>query len=94
MVDTAVVAAPMPVGEWVVQLHDQGRHWGTVQLAQWFAWDHLRDPRAKQVSASCAALAQAAVHDLADGPELTAGLRKLLEAKDCFVRQAITSVGT
>jgi hypothetical protein len=26
---------------------------------------------------------------LGDGPELTAGLRKLLEAKDCFVRQAL-----
>lgn len=26
---------------------------------------------------------------LADGPELTAGLRKLLEAKDCFVRQSL-----
>jgi hypothetical protein len=25
---------------------------------------------------------------LDDGPELTIGLRKLLEAKDCFVRQA------
>ena len=24
-----------------------------------------------------------------DGPELTAGLRKLLEAKDCFVRAAL-----
>lgn len=24
-----------------------------------------------------------------DGPELTVGLRKLLEAKDCFVRQAL-----
>ena len=38
-----------------------------------------------------------AIHDLAvemlakldDGPELTTGLRKLLEAKDCFVRQAV-----
>ncbi|WP_246007647.1 hypothetical protein [Gordonia oryzae] len=32
-------------------------------------------------------------HDLAevlnDGPELSAGLRKLLEAKDCCVRQAV-----
>ncbi len=35
-------------------------------------------------------------HDLAhfmasslDGPELTAGLRKLLEAKDCMVRAAL-----
>lgn len=26
---------------------------------------------------------------LADGPELSAGLRKLIEAKDCFVRQAV-----
>lgn len=26
---------------------------------------------------------------LPDGPELTAGLRKLLEAKDCFVRAAV-----
>jgi hypothetical protein len=26
---------------------------------------------------------------LGDGPELSAGLRKLLEAKDCFVRQAL-----
>jgi len=24
-----------------------------------------------------------------EGPELTAGLRKLLEAKDCFVRAAL-----
>lgn len=26
---------------------------------------------------------------LEDGPELAAGLRKLMEAKDCFVRQAL-----
>lgn len=29
------------------------------------------------------------VDQLPDGPELTAGLRKLLEAKDCFVRAAL-----
>ena len=34
------------------------------------------------------------VLDLAeDGPELSAGLRKLLEAKDCFVRQALIDGG-
>ncbi|NDU74057.1 hypothetical protein GWI34_15625 [Actinomadura sp. DSM 109109] len=27
--------------------------------------------------------------DLPDGPELTAELRKLLEAKDCFVRASL-----
>lgn len=26
---------------------------------------------------------------LGDGPEMSTGLRKLLEAKDCFVRQAL-----
>jgi hypothetical protein len=26
------------------------------------------------------------IYQLPDGPELIAGLRKLLEAKDCFVR--------
>ena len=31
------------------------------------------------------------VTDFKDGPELTAGLRKLLEAKDCFVRAALDS---
>jgi hypothetical protein len=30
-------------------------------------------------------------HDLNDGPELTTGLRKLLEAKDCFVRASLDS---
>ncbi len=30
-------------------------------------------------------------HELPDGPELTAGLRKLLEAKDCFIRAALDS---
>lgn len=29
------------------------------------------------------------VEGLPDSPELTAGLRKLLEAKDCFVRAAV-----
>lgn len=30
-------------------------------------------------------------HTTPDGPELTAGLRKLMEAKDCFVRAALDS---
>lgn len=29
------------------------------------------------------------IANLPDGPELTSGLRKLLEAKDCFVRAAL-----
>lgn len=40
-----------------------------------------------------------AFHDLAhslvdlEGPEVTTGLRKLLEAKDCFVRAAAEAAG-
>ena len=41
------------------------------------------------LSGACAALADAAVAILTDGPELTAGLRKLREAKDCLVLQAV-----
>lgn len=34
-------------------------------------------------------LANKLTFTLEDGPELTAGLRKLLEAKDCFIRAAV-----
>jgi hypothetical protein len=40
-----------------------------------------------------AVVIRATAHEMAralpDSPELTAGLRKLLEAKDCFVRAAV-----
>lgn len=35
------------------------------------------------------AVATNLVDSLADSPELTAGLRKLLEAKDCFIRASL-----
>jgi len=34
-------------------------------------------------------LAEAMIRELPDGPELTTGLRKLLEGKDAFVRAAL-----
>lgn len=47
------------------------------------------------IAGKCHELAFGMVHGrLADGPELTTGLRKLLEAKDCFVRQAICDDST
>jgi hypothetical protein len=64
------------------------RHPGTKHFRRLFAYAHLRAP-ASGVAASCAWLAQEMVDSLADGPELTAGLRKLKEAKDCFVIQAL-----
>ena len=66
-----------------------GRHPSIQQLARWFAYGHLPDGPARHVSARCGQLAQAMITALPDGPELAAGLRKLLEAKDCFVRAAI-----
>jgi hypothetical protein len=66
------------------------RHPGTQHFVPLFAHEHL-PPRLQEVSRPCAALATEMVAALDDGPELTAGLRKLLEAKDCFVRQAVSS---
>jgi hypothetical protein len=64
------------------------RHPAGEQLLRYFEFGHL--PRYLQaVSAPAARLAHEMFHTLPDGPELTAGLRKLLEAKDCFVRAAL-----
>jgi hypothetical protein len=43
----------------------------------------------KHIAELCANLRDHVLADLDDGIELSAGLRKLLEAKDCFVRQAL-----
>jgi len=52
---------------------------------KFFKWEHL--PESLQgVSKSCAGLAVVMDNSLPESAEKTAGLRKLLEAKDCFVR--------
>jgi hypothetical protein len=66
-----------------------GRHPATRQIARWFDYRHLPAGLARNVSLMCAEHARHMIIELPDGPELTAGLRKLLEAKDCFVRAAI-----
>lgn len=65
------------------------RHPATRNLTRWFTYQHLPASPARDVSVSCAHLAATMVEQLPDGPELSAGLRHLLEAKDCFVRAAI-----
>jgi hypothetical protein len=65
-----------------------GRHPATIGIARHFAYSHLKTPL-RGISAAVAAIALNMVGSLPDGPELTAGLRKLLEAKDCFVRAAL-----
>lgn len=64
------------------------RHPGTMHLLRYFEYAHLPE-HLQAVSKPCADLAATLVDVLPDGPELTAGLRKLLEAKDCFVRAAL-----
>ena len=64
------------------------RHPGTTHLLRYFEYAHLPE-HLQPISRECAVLASRMVTDLPDGPELTAGLRKLLEAKDCFVRAAL-----
>lgn len=64
------------------------RHPGTQQVARHFRFDHL-PAHLQGTSKACHDLAEQMVESLPDGPELTAGLRKLLEAKDCFVRAAL-----
>lgn len=55
------------------------------RLMQFFKWEHLPE-HLREPSRSCAELAQKLDETLPETAEKTAGLRKLLEAKDCFVR--------
>ncbi|HEV8653329.1 MAG TPA: hypothetical protein VG276_29025 [Actinomycetes bacterium] len=66
----------------------EGRHPATQQIARFFTYEHLPEPM-RTVSAYSHYLAEAMIRELPDGPELTTGLCKLLEAKDCFVRAAL-----
>jgi hypothetical protein len=70
-----------------------GRHPGTAGIMRYFAWSHL-PAHLQGTSRACGLLAVALTEALPDGPELTAGLRKLLEAKDCFVRAALDRPAT
>jgi len=66
-------------------MSDPKPHPATAQIMRYFSWAHLPEELQK-VSRPCGELAAEMVATLPPGPELTAGLRKLLEAKDCFVR--------
>jgi hypothetical protein len=58
------------------------------RLMKWFEFAHLPE-RLQVISQPLAKLAAHLDASLPEGPEKTAGLRKLLEAKDCFVRADI-----
>jgi hypothetical protein len=67
----------------------QERHPATVHLIGLFTYDHLSG-HLRDVSRECCDLASLMFSTIPDSPELTTGLRKLLEAKDCFVRAAVS----
>jgi hypothetical protein len=62
-------------------------HPSTAEILKYFAYDHLPS-HLREISKSFGDLANEMAANL-DGPELTAGLRKLLEAKDFMVRAAL-----
>lgn len=60
----------------------------SAPILRFFEWRHL-PPELSEVSVKIASLAYEMDDTLPDGPEKSAGLRKLLEAKDAFVRAAL-----
>jgi hypothetical protein len=57
-------------------------------IMKYFAFAHL-PPKLQEISKPIGELAEKLDSDLPDGAEKSAGLRKLLEAKDCFVRASL-----
>lgn len=55
---------------------------------QFFTYNHLPE-QLQKISKPMYDLAHLMENTLPDGPEKSAGMRKLLEAKDCFVRANI-----
>ena len=62
------------------------------RLMRWFDHQHL-PLHLQPVSRHCANLAVYIDESIPEGAEKTAGLRKLLEAKDCFVRAKMEGEG-
>jgi hypothetical protein len=62
-----------------------------TNVDKYFTYEHLPE-RLQKVSKPIAELSLLMNEILPDGAEKSAGMRKLLEAKDCFVRQALDIV--
>lgn len=64
-------------------------HPATEAVMRWLNYDHLSG-----IPREVSSIFYDAAHELVDqygleGPEVTTGVRKLLEAKDCFVRASL-----
>lgn len=68
-------------------MHPEVKH-----ILQFFTYEHLPE-NLKGVSRPMAECAEEMAKRLPHNPELIAGLRKLLEAKDCLVRAKLAKEG-
>lgn len=78
---------PAPAAGQVISDVQSGRPNATADMLENFEYSHL-PPALQAFSRPLCELANTMVLELPMGAELVAGLRKLLEAKDCFVRAA------
>ena len=65
-----------------------GHHPSIAHLLQYFRYDHLPE-RLQAISKPFHDMAHELAQTISQNPELTVGLRKLLEAKDCVVRASL-----
>lgn len=64
------------------------RHPSVEAITRFFEYEHLPEPL-RFISFACSELKDTILARVEDDPELVIGLRKLLEAKDCFVRATV-----
>lgn len=69
------------------------RHPSVAHFDNKFEWAHLREGTPRMVVQQFAAFRDALLTIVPDSPETAAGLRKLVEAKDCMVRAVIDAEG-
>lgn len=67
-------------------------HPSMENILRGFKYEHLKPGDIQDTSKLFASLANYLVKELPSSPEVVAGLRKLVEAKDCFVRAAVFAI--
>jgi hypothetical protein len=65
----------------------------TEMILRYFKYDHL-PPQLQAVSKPFCEMAESIAKGPTSGPETTTALRKLLEAKDCYVRAHLNEQAT
>lgn len=85
------IPCPHPIVKGHAMFDVINRHPGTQHFETLFDYAHLPE-ELQDISRPFHELAAATVELLPDGPELSACLRKLLEAKDCAVRAAVLAI--